>query len=114
MVKPRFSSAAWRESALRLICRLACGAGDVGAGAGRLRAQLGRLELGGGKLRFGLLERDAERRRVDAEQDLAALHRSPFFTETSTTGPFTWALTETMSCLTAALSVETVPPLANQ
>jgi hypothetical protein len=38
---------------------------------------------------------------------------SPFLTATSAIGPLTWALTETMSCLTAALSVSTDPPLAS-
>ena len=73
-----------------------------------------RLQLRSGELRLRLLERDPVGRRVDAEQQLAALHLAPLRTNTCTIGPFTCALTETMSCFTCASSVETLPPLVSQ
>ncbi len=50
-------------------------AGDVRARAGGLRrAAALRLQLGCGELRLGVLQRDLERRRIDLEQHVAALH----------------------------------------
>jgi hypothetical protein len=52
-------------------------ADDVAAGARRLGLELRRLQPGVGELGLGLLERDLEGLRVDAEQQLAALHPGP-------------------------------------
>ena len=69
--------------------------------------QLRGLQLRGGELRLRLLERDPVGRRVDPEQDVAALHlRCRCGRTTCAIGPFTCALTETMSCFTWASSVD--------
>ena len=67
------------------------------------------------ELRLRLLERDPERRRVDPEQQVAALHLAAVpDAAPRSTGPATCGLTETMSCFTCASSVDTLPPLVSQ
>ena len=75
--------------------------------------KLARLQPRGGQLRLGLLQRDLKRRRIDPEQHVAALHMVAVLDRDLVIGPLTCALTETMSCFTAALSVSTVAPLVS-